>query len=64
MANVAQPPGAVAITGAGGGLGREVGLKLASDGYRIFGTALSQQEVMEVAAASPKHWASLVWTSS
>ena len=40
MANVAQPPDAVAITGAGGGLGREVGLKLASDGYRIFGTAV------------------------
>lgn len=44
-----RPPGAVVITEAGGGLGREVGLKLASDGYRIFGTALSQQEVMQVA---------------
>jgi NAD(P)-dependent dehydrogenase (short-subunit alcohol dehydrogenase family) len=44
MANVAQPLGAAAITGAGGGLGREVGLKPANDGYRIFGTALSQQE--------------------
>jgi hypothetical protein len=64
MANVAQPLGAVPITGAGGGLGREVGLMPASGGYRIFGAALSQQEVMIVAAASPKHWASLVWTSS
>ena len=32
MAKVAEPLGAVAITGAGGGLGRRARLKQASDG--------------------------------
>jgi NAD(P)-dependent dehydrogenase (short-subunit alcohol dehydrogenase family) len=52
MTNVEQLLGAVAITGAGGGLGREVGLKLAAEGYRVFGTALSQQEAAEVGEVS------------
>jgi NAD(P)-dependent dehydrogenase (short-subunit alcohol dehydrogenase family) len=47
MTNLEGSPGTVAITGAGGGLGREIGLKLGAQGHRVFGTALSQQEVTE-----------------
>ena len=42
----------VAITGAGAGLGREIGLGFAAKGYRAFGTALSEEEVQELKAAS------------
>ena len=42
----------VAITGAGSGLGRELALKLADKGYRVFGTALSPAEVDDLATAS------------
>jgi NAD(P)-dependent dehydrogenase (short-subunit alcohol dehydrogenase family) len=38
----------VAITGAGGGLGREVALKLAAKGYRVFGTAVSLDEAKDL----------------
>jgi NAD(P)-dependent dehydrogenase (short-subunit alcohol dehydrogenase family) len=41
-----------AITGAGGGLGREVALGLAKKGYRVFGIARKDEEVAEVEAAS------------
>jgi NADP-dependent 3-hydroxy acid dehydrogenase YdfG len=37
----------VAITGAGG-LGREIAIGLADNGYRVFGTARKPQEVEEV----------------
>jgi NAD(P)-dependent dehydrogenase (short-subunit alcohol dehydrogenase family) len=42
----------VAITGAGSGLGRELALKLADKGYRVFGTALNPAEVDDLATAS------------
>src|SRR5271163_5009769 len=42
----------VAITGAGSGLGRELALKLADKGYRVFGTALNPAEVDDLANAS------------
>ena len=41
-----------AITGAGSGLGREIALKLAVRNYRVFGTAMSAEEVDDVFAAS------------
>jgi NAD(P)-dependent dehydrogenase (short-subunit alcohol dehydrogenase family) len=37
-----------AITGAGGGLGREIALGFAAKGYAVFGTALSDAEVKEL----------------
>jgi NAD(P)-dependent dehydrogenase (short-subunit alcohol dehydrogenase family) len=42
----------VAITGAGGGLGREIALGLAAKGYAVFGTAMSDAEVRELRDAS------------
>ncbi len=42
----------VAITGAGGGLGREIALGLAAKGYAVFGTAMSEAEVQELKGAS------------
>jgi NAD(P)-dependent dehydrogenase (short-subunit alcohol dehydrogenase family) len=41
-----------AITGAGSGLGREIALGLATKGYAVFGTALSDAEVQELRNAS------------
>ena len=53
MSNAVESPRpTVAITGAGSGLGRAIALKLAAKGYRVFGTARSQQHVAELAAAS------------
>jgi NAD(P)-dependent dehydrogenase (short-subunit alcohol dehydrogenase family) len=49
--NEASNPSA-AITGACSGLGRELALKLADKGYRVFGTALNPAEVDELATAS------------
>jgi NAD(P)-dependent dehydrogenase (short-subunit alcohol dehydrogenase family) len=46
------PPRSVAITGAGSGLGREIALRLAEKGYRVFGTALNTDEVDGLATAS------------
>jgi NAD(P)-dependent dehydrogenase (short-subunit alcohol dehydrogenase family) len=40
------------ITGAGSGLGRDIALGLASKGYRVLGTAMSPDEVSDLAAAS------------
>jgi NAD(P)-dependent dehydrogenase (short-subunit alcohol dehydrogenase family) len=42
----------VAITGAGGGLGRDIALGLANKGYVVFGTALSAAEVDAMKEAS------------
>ena len=41
-----------AITGAGGGLGRDIALGLAAKGYIVFGTAISAAEVEELKEAS------------
>lgn len=47
-----QTQATVAITGAGGGLGRDMALGFAQKGYRVFGTALTEQEVADLAQAS------------
>src|SRR6202050_5155762 len=41
-----------AVTGAGGGLGRDIALGLAAKGYIIFGTAMSAVEVQDLKDAS------------
>src|SRR3984885_2161891 len=41
-----------AVTGAGGGLGRDIALGLASKGYVVFGTAMSAAEVQDLKEAS------------
>jgi len=41
-----------AVTGAGGGLGRDIALGLAAKGYIVFGTAISAREVEDVKEAS------------
>jgi NAD(P)-dependent dehydrogenase (short-subunit alcohol dehydrogenase family) len=41
-----------AITGAGGGLGRDIALGLAAKGYIVFGTAMSAAEVQDLKDAS------------
>jgi NAD(P)-dependent dehydrogenase (short-subunit alcohol dehydrogenase family) len=43
---------AAAVTGAGGGLGRDIALGLAARHYRVFGTAMSQEEVTDLQQAS------------
>jgi NADP-dependent 3-hydroxy acid dehydrogenase YdfG len=45
-------PRTVAITGGGSGLGREIAIKLAGKGYRVFGTGLAEAEIGDLAAAS------------
>jgi NAD(P)-dependent dehydrogenase (short-subunit alcohol dehydrogenase family) len=42
----------VAITGAGGGLGRDTALQLAAKGYVVFGTAFTSDEVQDLKEAS------------
>ncbi|MFD4722802.1 SDR family NAD(P)-dependent oxidoreductase [Streptomyces sp. NPDC058423] len=51
MTNQTSGQRAVAITGAGTGLGRELALELAAS-HRVFGTALTADEAAEVNAAS------------
>jgi NAD(P)-dependent dehydrogenase (short-subunit alcohol dehydrogenase family) len=41
-----------AITGAGSGLGRDIALGLAAKGYRVFGTAISEDEIADLKKAS------------
>ncbi|MER8476424.1 MULTISPECIES: SDR family NAD(P)-dependent oxidoreductase [unclassified Mesorhizobium] len=41
-----------AVTGAGGGLGRDIALGLAAKGYTVFGTAMSAAEVQDLKDAS------------
>ena len=40
------------VTGAGGGLGRDIALGLAAKGYIVFGTALSAAEVQDLKEVS------------
>jgi NAD(P)-dependent dehydrogenase (short-subunit alcohol dehydrogenase family) len=40
------------ITGAGSGLGRDIALGLAAKGYRVFGTAMSSEEIADLRKAS------------
>ncbi len=41
-----------AVTGAGGGLGRDIVLGLAAKGYRVFGTAMASSEIADLQQAS------------
>jgi len=43
---------AAAVTGAGGGLGRDIALGLAEKHYRVFGTAMSPEEITDIQRAS------------
>ncbi|MGY8676634.1 SDR family NAD(P)-dependent oxidoreductase [Bradyrhizobium sp. UFLA05-153] len=47
-----QNRGSAAVTGAGSGLGRDIALGLAATNYRVFGTALSADEVADLKQAS------------
>jgi len=40
------------VTGAGSGLGRDISLGLAAKGYRVFGTAISSDEITDLKKAS------------
>jgi NAD(P)-dependent dehydrogenase (short-subunit alcohol dehydrogenase family) len=46
------PGRSAAVTGAGGGLGRDIALGLAAKGYIVFGTAMSAAEVQDLKDAS------------
>jgi NAD(P)-dependent dehydrogenase (short-subunit alcohol dehydrogenase family) len=49
MPSPSKHPGrSAAITGAGGGLGRDIALGLAAKGYIVFGTAMSPSEVQDL----------------
>jgi len=53
MSSTSQHSGrSVAVTGAGGGLGREIALGFAAKGYIVFGTAMSAAEVQDLKDAS------------
>jgi NAD(P)-dependent dehydrogenase (short-subunit alcohol dehydrogenase family) len=43
---------AAAVTGAGGGLGRDIALGLAANHYRVFGTAMNPEEIVDLQQAS------------
>jgi NAD(P)-dependent dehydrogenase (short-subunit alcohol dehydrogenase family) len=43
---------AAAVTGAGGGLGRDIALALAARHYRVFGTAMNPEEIADLQQAS------------
>ncbi len=47
-----MPRRSAVVTGAGGGLGRELALQLAAKGYAVFGTALASAEVEDLKTAS------------
>jgi NAD(P)-dependent dehydrogenase (short-subunit alcohol dehydrogenase family) len=47
-----MPRRSAVVTGAGGGLGRELALQLAAKGYVVFGTALASGEVEDLKTAS------------
>src|SRR5918998_570285 len=50
MANTGKR--SAAVTGAGGGLGRDIALGLAAKNYRVFGTAMTPEEVTHLQEAS------------
>ena len=53
MSRVIQQSSRVAaVTGAGSGLGRDIALGLAAKGYRVFGTAITPEEVTDLQQAS------------
>jgi NAD(P)-dependent dehydrogenase (short-subunit alcohol dehydrogenase family) len=53
MSSSSKPVGrSAAITGAGGGLGRDIALGLAEKGYAVFGTAMTEAEVQDLQNAS------------
>src|ERR1700674_1779169 len=53
MSLASQHPGrSEAVTGAGGGLGRDIALGLAAKGYVVFGTAMSAAEIQDLKEAS------------
>jgi NAD(P)-dependent dehydrogenase (short-subunit alcohol dehydrogenase family) len=52
MMKSTQEQRTAAITGAGSGLGRDISLGLAKRGYQVFGTALSQAEILDLEQAS------------
>ena len=52
MSNRDHKKRSAVVTGAGSGLGRDIALGLASKGYRVFGTAMSSQEIEDLKQAS------------
>src|ERR1700749_3506147 len=52
MSTKGQGKRSAAVTGAGSGLGRDIALGLAAKGYRVFGTAMSSQEIADLKQAS------------
>jgi NAD(P)-dependent dehydrogenase (short-subunit alcohol dehydrogenase family) len=52
MSTSEQGKRSTAITGAGSGLGRDIALGLAAKGYRVFGTAMSSEEITDLKQAS------------
>jgi NAD(P)-dependent dehydrogenase (short-subunit alcohol dehydrogenase family) len=53
MSNTSEHSGrSAAVTGAGGGLGRDIALQLAAKGYVVFGTAFAPEEVQDLKKAS------------
>ena len=50
-----------AVTGAGGGLGRDIALGLAAKGYRVFGTAMASGEIADLQQASGGRVALSIW---
>ena len=47
-----QKKRSAAVTGAGSGLGRDIALGLAAKAYRVFGTAMSSEEIADLKKAS------------
>src|ERR1700724_1727702 len=52
MSTSEQKKRSAAVTGAGSGLGRDIALGLAVKGYRVFGTAMSSEEIADLKKAS------------
>jgi NAD(P)-dependent dehydrogenase (short-subunit alcohol dehydrogenase family) len=52
MSTSEQRKRSTAITGAGSGLGRDIALGLAAKDYRVFGTAMSSEEITDLKKAS------------
>ncbi len=52
MSTSVQRKRSAAITGAGSGLGRDIALGLAAKRYRVFGTAMSSEEIADLKQAS------------